>query len=47
MTDEYKCSFCGKTQRQVTKMTINGDGKVAICNECVDAIVWMAEEEAR
>ena len=32
--DTLSCSFCGKTQRQVTKL-ISGPG-VYICDECVD-----------
>ncbi|MBV9231675.1 MAG: hypothetical protein JOZ18_20370 [Chloroflexi bacterium] len=30
-----KCSFCGKSQDQVNRLTA-GPGDVYICNECVD-----------
>src|SRR6266496_2565065 len=30
-----KCSFCGKSQNQVIRLTA-GPGKLFICNECVD-----------
>jgi ATP-dependent Clp protease ATP-binding subunit ClpX len=33
---EYlRCSFCGKTQKQVKRL-IAGPGGVYICNECVE-----------
>jgi len=35
-TDEIRCSFCGKTRDQVSKL-IQGTGGVYICDECVDA----------
>jgi ClpX C4-type zinc finger len=38
-----KCSFCGKSQRQVRKL-IAGPG-VYICDECVDLMVEICEEE--
>jgi hypothetical protein len=38
------CSFCGREQKQVARMTLGPDG-VAICNECVEVIVEMFEEE--
>ena len=38
------CSFCGKSRKQVKKMVQGPDG-VAICNECVEVIVDMLEEE--
>jgi ATP-dependent Clp protease ATP-binding subunit ClpX len=38
------CSFCGREQKQVAKMTLGPDG-VAICNECVEVIVDILEEE--
>ena len=38
-----KCSFCGKNQKQVTKM-IAGPG-VYICNECVDLCQDILTEE--
>ncbi len=39
-----KCSFCGKTQDQVTRM-IAGPG-VCICNECVELCEAVLENEA-
>ena len=41
--DLLKCSFCGKTQRQVIKL-IAGPG-VYICNECIDLCNEIMEEE--
>ena len=43
--DALKCSFCGKTQHQVTKI-IAGPG-VYICDECVDLCNDIIEEEVR
>jgi ATP-dependent Clp protease ATP-binding subunit ClpX len=37
------CSFCGKRQRQVSKL-IAGPG-VYICNECVDLCVQIIAKE--
>jgi hypothetical protein len=37
------CSFCGKSQRQVTKL-IAGPG-VYICNECVDLCIEIFDEQ--
>src|SRR5690606_36170962 len=42
-SDMLKCSFCGKTQRQVKKL-IAGHG-VYICDECVDLCNEIIEEE--
>lgn len=39
----YKCSFCGKSQKQVRKL-IAGPG-VYICNECIDLCVDIVAEE--
>jgi hypothetical protein len=36
--EAVECSFCVKQQNQVASMTI-GPGSVAICSECVQAIV--------
>ena len=38
-----KCSFCGKTQKQVKKL-IAGPG-VYICDECIDLCNEIVEEE--
>jgi ATP-dependent Clp protease ATP-binding subunit ClpX len=42
-SEHLKCSFCGKTQRQVRKL-IAGPG-VYICDECVDLCNEILEEE--
>jgi AraC-like DNA-binding protein len=42
-SDLVKCSFCGKSQRQVGKL-IAGPG-VYICNECVALCVEILDEE--
>ena len=41
--DPLKCSFCGKSQKQVIKL-IAGPG-VYICDECIDLCVEIVEEE--
>ncbi len=41
--DALKCSFCGKSQKQVIKL-IAGPG-VYICDECIDLCVEIVEEE--
>lgn len=41
--DLLKCSFCGKSHKQVEKL-IAGPG-VYICNECVDLCKEIIEEE--
>ncbi|MDP9800355.1 ATP-dependent Clp protease ATP-binding subunit ClpX [Arcanobacterium wilhelmae] len=41
--DTLKCSFCGKSQRQVRKL-ITGSG-VYICNECIDLCNEIIAEE--
>ena len=40
--DLIKCSFCGKSQKQVRRM-VTGPG-VYICNECVDLCNQIFEE---
>ena len=42
-TDPLKCSFCGKSQKQVIKL-IAGPG-VYICDECIELCVEIVEEE--
>src|SRR5258708_38145715 len=42
-TDLLKCSFCGKSQKQVKKL-IAGPG-VYICDECIDRCNEIIEEE--
>ena len=37
MSDEYRCSFCKKSQREVRKLIAGPD--VYICDECVDICV--------
>ncbi len=41
--DTMRCSFCGKTQRQVRKL-IAGPG-VFICDECIELCDRILEEE--
>ena len=43
--NEAKCSFCGKTTSQVRSMMVGPD--VYICNECVDLIKSMMDEEVK
>ena len=43
--NEAKCSFCGKTTSQVRSMMVGPD--VYICNECVDLIKSMMDEEIK
>jgi ATP-dependent Clp protease ATP-binding subunit ClpX len=42
--DNFTCSFCSKTRKDVTKMIV-GATKVAICNECVKLCVEILEED--
>ena len=42
--ETLKCSFCGKSQKQVIKL-IAGPG-VYICDECIDLCVEIVEEES-
>ena len=42
-SEQLKCSFCGKSQRQVKKL-IAGPG-VYICDECIDLCNEIIEEE--
>jgi ATP-dependent Clp protease ATP-binding subunit ClpX len=42
--DLLKCSFCGKSQKQVRKL-IAGPGGVYICDECIDLCNEILEEE--
>ncbi len=44
--EEYRCSFCGKSQNQVRKL-IAGNKNTFICDECVDVCAEILEEEAR
>ena len=41
---DIRCTFCGKTQRQVRKL-IAGPAGVYICDECVDICADILEEE--
>ncbi len=43
--DRVRCSFCGKSQRQVHKLIAGPDGAY-ICDECVDICVEIIAEEA-
>ena len=42
--DEFRCSFCGKSQSQVRKL-IAGPNGAYICDECVDICAEIIEEE--
>ncbi len=42
--EDFRCSFCGKTQDEVRKLIAGPEG-VFICNECVDICVGIIEEE--
>jgi ATP-dependent Clp protease ATP-binding subunit ClpX len=42
-TSTLKCSFCGKSQKQVSKL-VAGPG-VYICNECVELCVQIIAKE--
>ena len=42
--DEFRCSFCGKSQDQVRKL-IAGPNGAYICDECVDICAEIIEEE--
>jgi ATP-dependent Clp protease ATP-binding subunit ClpX len=44
-TQQYVCSFCGKSQEQVRRL-IAGPGSVYICDECVELCHEILEEEA-
>jgi ATP-dependent Clp protease ATP-binding subunit ClpX len=44
-TEQYVCSFCGKSQEQVRRL-IAGPGNVYICDECVELCHEILEEEA-
>ncbi|MGQ0680523.1 MAG: ClpX C4-type zinc finger protein, partial [Actinomycetota bacterium] len=43
-SDVLKCSFCGKSQKQVKKL-IAGPGDVYICNECIELCNEIIVEE--
>ena len=41
---QYRCSFCGKAQEQVSRL-IAGPGGVYICNECISLCQEIIDEE--
>jgi ATP-dependent Clp protease ATP-binding subunit ClpX len=43
--ENYICSFCSKSRKDVTKMIVGGS-KVAICNECINLCNEIIEEDA-
>jgi ATP-dependent Clp protease ATP-binding subunit ClpX len=43
-TQQYSCSFCGKSQEQVRRL-IAGPGSVYICDECVELCYEIVQEE--
>ncbi|GAA5064310.1 ATP-dependent Clp protease ATP-binding subunit ClpX [Thermocatellispora tengchongensis] len=42
--DLLKCTFCGKSQREVRKL-IAGPGRICICDECVELCNELIDEE--
>jgi ATP-dependent Clp protease ATP-binding subunit ClpX len=42
--DRIASSFCGKSRQQVRQL-VAGPGRVTICNECVDSINEIFEDE--
>lgn len=44
MENQYRCSFCGKTQNQVRKL-IAGNKGIYICDECVELCSEILQEE--
>ena len=44
MEDQYRCSFCGKTQNQVRKL-IAGNKGIYICDECVELCSEILQED--
>lgn len=43
-SEEFRCSFCGKSQNQVRKL-IAGDRNVYICDECVEICAEILQED--
>jgi ATP-dependent Clp protease ATP-binding subunit ClpX len=43
--ENYACSFCSKSRKDVTKMIVGGS-KTAICNECINLCNEIIEEDA-
>ena len=43
--ENYVCSFCSKSRKDVTKMIVGGS-KTAICNECINLCNEIIEEDA-
>ena len=43
-TTKIRCSFCGKTEKQVRKL-IAGPGDVFICDECISLCDEILEDE--
>ena len=41
--ENYRCSFCGKTQKQVHRL-ISGPNGAYICDECVDICLDIINE---
>ena len=41
--DNYRCHFCGKDKKEVTKLIVGDDS--AICNECVTLCVTILDKE--
>lgn len=47
MSKDLGCSFCEKTQNQVTELLQNGNTEICICNECVGTAVGMLAQIQR
>ena len=45
-TDGYRCSFCGKSGRQVNRL-IAGNNGVSICDDCVKVCNEILENEIK
>ena len=45
-TGSYKCSFCGKSDRQVNRL-IAGNNGVSICDDCVKICNEILENEIK
>ena len=45
MTSKHHCSFCGKSQEDVTRL-VQGQPGVCICNECIDLCSQLVQEES-
>ena len=42
---ERKCSFCGRSEEQVSLLIPSGDGKCYICDNCINVCADFIEEQ--